>query len=284
VIELLQITDKPELAALCDEIGSFRLFVDWETHGKAERQAGRNSFISTHSTQTLAEIAKAAPHTPVMVRVNPLHEGTAAEVDAAIAGGAKRLMLPMFRNADTVHAFSQIVANRLPITPLLEHIDAAGCLPRWIDAQGVDEVYIGLNDLHISMEHSFMYQPLAIGLVDELAWQIKAANKRFGFGGIARMSEGELAGRRVLGEHMRLGSSAVIVSRTFHGMNVGGDSMASFRTEVAALRQAERELKARSAAQVEADRLQACALIEQIAEKIARSKKPAADVPAGAAS
>jgi HpcH/HpaI aldolase/citrate lyase family len=280
VIEFLQITDNPALAALCDDIGGFRLFVDWETHGKAERQAGRNSFISTHNEATLRDIAAAAGHTPVMVRVNPLHEGTAAEVDAAIAGRAQRLMLPMFRDAATVAQFAQIVAGRLPITALCEHVDAAQCLPRWVNTPGVDEVFIGLNDLHLSLDMSFMYEPLATGLVDELAWQIKSAGKRFGFGGIARMGEGDLPGRKVLGEHIRLGSQAVIVSRTFHRFDVGGDSMASFRTEIAALRAAEAELRARTSEQAESQRLQTCALIEQIAERIRRAAKADSKVAA----
>ena len=40
----------------------------------------------------------------------------------------------------------------------------------------------------------------------------------FGFGGIARIGEGLLPSDYILGEHVRLGSSSVILSRTFKGI------------------------------------------------------------------
>lgn len=40
----------------------------------------------------------------------------------------------------------------------------------------------------------------------------------FGFGGIARIGEGDLPSDYILGEHVRLGSTSVILSRTFKGM------------------------------------------------------------------
>ena len=48
MMELLQITNDPALARRCDALPGMRLFVDLETHGKAERQTGRNTFITTH--------------------------------------------------------------------------------------------------------------------------------------------------------------------------------------------------------------------------------------------
>lgn len=47
----------------------------------------------------------------------------------------------------------------------------------------------------------------------------------FGFGGIARIGEGDLPSDNILGEHVRLGSSSVILSRTFKGI-VGVDANA----------------------------------------------------------
>ncbi len=268
MLELLQITNDPAMARLCDDLGGFRLFIDWERNGKAVRQAGRNTFISTHGVDDVARMRQQVSRTPLMVRVNPLHQGTGAEIDAAVAGGADRLMLPMFRSADELKQFLTQVNARLPVSALLEHRDAAACIDEWVGFDGLDEVFVGLNDLHLSLGQSFMYEPLASGLVDALLATAKAAGKRVGFGGIARMSEGELAGRRVLGEHLRLGSSAVILSRTFHRFDVGGDSMASMAAEVAALRQAEAELSRRSAAQVVQDRASAVQEIGRIAMRL----------------
>ena len=71
----------------------------------------------------------------------------------------------------------------------------------------------------------------------------------------------------MLAEHLRLGSQAVILSRTFHGSGSAG----SFEDEVAALRTAERLLASRSAGQVQADRLRIAETIGQIASRMRRN-------------
>src|SRR3954471_1745840 len=99
MLELIQITNDPAFARRCDALPGFRLFVDLERMGKAERQAGRNTFISAHQLHDIGKIKRVLRQSPLMVRVNPLHDGTAAEVDAALQEGADRLMLPMFTRA-----------------------------------------------------------------------------------------------------------------------------------------------------------------------------------------
>ena len=88
---------------------------------------------------------------------------------------------------------------------------------------------------------------------------------RFGFGGIARLDEGLLPGRDVLAEHLRLGSGAVILSRTFHAAGGG----AQFEQDVAALRAAEARLAHRSAHEIEQDRMRIAARILEIAAGLA---------------
>ena len=261
MLELIQITNDPDFARRCDELGGFRLFVDLERIGKAERQAGRNTFISAHSVEDVSLVKQVLRRSRLMVRVNPLHPATGDEVEAVLAGGADLLMLPMFTRAAELHEFAGIVAGRAPIVPLLETGAALECLDDWIATPGLQEVYVGLNDLHLSLGQRFMFEPLAAGLVDRVAAAARQHQLRFGFGGIARIDEGQLPGRDVLAEHLRLGSSSVILSRTFHR----GDDSSAFETEVARLRQAERELAARSAAQIDADRTRIAAVIATIA-------------------
>jgi hypothetical protein len=153
------------------------------------------------------------------------------------------------------------VAGRAPITVLLETAGALETLPQWIATPGLQEVYVGLNDLHLSLRLPFMFQPLALGILDTVSVAVHAAKLRFGFGGIARLDEGLLPGRDVLAEHLRLGSQAVILSRTFHRE----DGDAAFEREIAALREAEARLAGRSAAQVEADRQRIAQAIVRIA-------------------
>ncbi len=264
MIELLQITNDPAFARRCDAMAGIRLFVDLERMGKAERQAGRNTFISAHQVDDVARIRDAAPRSSLMVRVNPLHAGSAAEVEAVLARGADLLMLPMFTGAAQLQAFSSIVAARVPIVPLLETGAALDSVADWVRTPGLHEVFVGLNDLHLSLGCRFMFEPLADGLVDRVAKVAQAQGLRFGFGGIARLDEGLLPGRDVLAEHLRIGSQAVILSRTFHGAGREG----SFEEQVAALRQAEAELALRSPEEVEADRLRVCAAIKAVAARV----------------
>ena len=242
MLDLIQITNDPAFARRCDALPGMRLWVDLERLGKAERQAGRNTFISTHALDDVGRVKAQLRHAKLMVRVNPLHADSRAEVDAVIDQGADLIMLPMFEDAATLREFAALVAGRCPLVPLLETAGALATLDDWIDTPGLWEVYMGLNDLHLSLGHRFMFEPLALGMVDRVAEAARARGLRFGFGGIARLDEGLLPGRAVLAEHLRLGSGAVILSRTFHRP----DSDAVFEREVEALRQAEAELAARS--------------------------------------
>ena len=62
MIDLLQITNDPALARRCDALPGMRLFVDLEVNGKAERQAGRNTFISTHRMEDIGRIKSQLLH------------------------------------------------------------------------------------------------------------------------------------------------------------------------------------------------------------------------------
>lgn len=263
MLELIQITNDIALARRCDALPGLRLMVDLERLGKAERQAGRGSFISAHEPADIDRIRAVLTRAPLMVRLDPLHEGTADQIDDAIARGAQRLMLPMFREVGEIARFCELVAGRVPVTALLETREALACVDAWVATPGMDEVYVGLNDLHLSLGLRFMFEPLALGLVDRVAAVSRAAGRRFGFGGIARLDEGLLPGRDVLAEHLRLGSGAVILSRTFHRAGDG-----DFEAQVAALRAAEGGLSARDAAAAEADRLRVGQAIRDIADRI----------------
>lgn len=268
MIDFLQITNDPELARRCDGLPGMRLFVDLETRGKAERQAGRNTFISTHSLEDVGRIKAQLQHARLMVRVNPLHEGTPNELAAVLAQGADTVMLPMFHAAEELHAFSRIVAGRAPIVALLETAGALRSLSDWVGTVGLCEVFVGLNDLHLALGCRFMFEPLAQGLLNAVATRVRAQGLRFGFGGIARLDEGLLPGRDVLAEHIRLGSQAVILSRTFHH----GEAAGAVDDEICALRQAEDILAQRTAAQMDNDHQRIAASIRAIAESMAVPK------------
>lgn len=275
MLDLLKITRDPELARRCDALGGMRLFVDLERMGKAERQAGRNTYISDHEFEDIGRIKSQLKNARLMVRVNPLYAGTENEVDAVLAQGltqgtgpdADLLMLPMFTSAQTLRRFAAIVAGRCPIVALLETADALAVIDEWIDTPGLAEVYVGLNDLHISLGMRFMFEPLANGMVDIAAAAAARRGLRFGFGGLARLDEGLLPGRDVLAEHLRLGSQAVILSRTFAFHRRDTDT--PFEDEVQALREGEVQLAQRTPQQMEEDRQRIAERIMSIAANMA---------------
>jgi hypothetical protein len=62
---------------------------------------------------------------------------------------------------------------------------------------------------------TFMFELLANGTVEMLCGKFKEKGIPYGFGGIAKIGEGLLPAERILMEHYRLGSSKVILSRSF---------------------------------------------------------------------
>jgi hypothetical protein len=110
---------------------------------------------------------------------------------------------------------------------LLETRRPLASLDDWVARPGLAEVFVGLNDLHLSLGCAFMFEPLAQGHLDRVAGAGAPARLGFGFGGIARLDEGLLPGRDVLAEHVRLGSRAVILSRTFRTRSDGAAALSA---------------------------------------------------------
>lgn len=269
MIDLLAITNSPELARHFDVLPGVRLFVDLERNGKAARQAGRSTFISNHHMQDVGRIKAVLKNSRLMVRVNPYEADNAAassaEIDAVLAQGADMIMLPMFHSAAELRAFAGLVGGRVPVVALLETQGALRSVNDWADTPGLAEVFVGLNDLHVALGCQFMFEPLAMGHVDSVAKVAKTHGLRFGFGGIARMDEGALPGRDVLAEHGRLGSDAVILSRTFFKDDLAVSAVTP-QEAINALRRCEAELALRSAADVAVDQARINIAINDLAQ------------------
>jgi hypothetical protein len=275
-MDWIQITNQPDFAALAHDCGVARLMVDLESLGKQERQGGLGTFISDHRPEDVARVRAAAPRAELIVRVNPWHAGSAVEIDAAIDAGADSLMLPMFESAAELQAFVAAVGGRARSIALLETRAALESVETWAGLPGLDEIYVGLNDLHRQLGLRFMFEPLADGTVERVARLAHAAGRRFGFGGIARLDEGLLPGRVVLGEHLRLDSDSVILSRTFNREMIEApesDWRATYREQIARLRHCADVLAQRSAPEVESDRLLAADLIRQATAVLAAARR-----------
>jgi 2-keto-3-deoxy-L-rhamnonate aldolase RhmA len=98
---------------------------------------------------------------------------------------------------------------------LVETPEAVDVIDDMLRIDGIDEMFIGLNDLSLGYGKRFMFELLADGTVDKLVHKFKQNGKQYGFGGLASLTGGLLPGRMVLQEHYRLGSTCAILSRSF---------------------------------------------------------------------
>ena len=217
-LHCMLITANPAIAQYAEQAGVQRIFIDMEVLGKAERQGHLNTHKAHHTYADISTLRAVLTQAELMVRLNPLHDGTPSEIDQAIAHGAQRLMLPMFHRRTEVRRFLDLVNGRVPVTLLTETPQALTRLPTYIaDLGPTDQVHIGLNDLSLGMGLDFLFEPVAAGLLDPVADLLNQNDITWGFGGIARIGTGTLPAELVLSEHVRLGSGWVILSRAFHG-------------------------------------------------------------------
>ena len=266
----MYITNRPEIAQIAEENGVDWIFVDMEFIGKDNRQGGLDTVQNHHTIEDVRRVKASVKKAKVLVRVNPIHkammnaDGTIAymdsktEIESAIEAGADIVMLPFFHSVEEVKEFVYLVqqANnqmehygnmRAQACLLLETPEAAILLDEILNVPGIDMIHIGLNDLHLAMGMKFMFQLLTDGIVEQLTKKIKAKGIPFGFGGIASLHGGALPGSYVLKEHYRLGSSMVIVGRSFCNTNVVTDLeevRQIFKNGIAEIRALEAEAQA----------------------------------------
>lgn len=214
-LKLMYITNDAEVALIAEKYGVERIWIDLETLGKKERQKDRDTVKSNHQVDDIKKIKPMLTNAEMLVRVNPWNDGSAEEIKAVIAAGADIIMLPYWKMYEEVQKFINTVSGRCKTILLLETREAVECIDKVLNQGGFNEIHIGLNDLHSSYHMTFMFEPLANGMVESLCQKFKAAGIPYGFGGIAKVGEGLLPAENIIMEHYRLGSTRAILSRTF---------------------------------------------------------------------
>ncbi len=214
-LKLMYITNNSDVALIAEKYGVNRIWIDLETLGKEERQKGMNTVKSKHSIEDIKKIKPLLSKSELLVRINPWNENSIREINDVVSAGADIIMLPMWKSSIEVSNFINTVGNRCKTTLLLETKEAVECLDEVLKNYNMDEIHIGLNDLHLSYGMTFMFELLANGTVEKLIQKIKTKGIPYGFGGIARLGEGDLSAEKIIMEHYRLGSTRVILSRSF---------------------------------------------------------------------
>lgn len=250
-LKLMYITNRPDVALIAETAGVDRIFVDMEYIGKAARQGGMDSVQNHHTVEDVRKLRSVLTKAQLLVRVNPIHEAyetfgsSEEEIDQVIEAGVDIVMLPFFKTVEEVKRFLSAVNGRTQTMLLLETPEAVTCLDEILEIPRIDEIHIGINDLSLGYKKRFMFELLADGTVERLCQKIKWAGIPYGFGGIAAIGTGALPAQAILKEHYRLGSSMVILSRSF--CNVKEDSdltdvKEKFETGVGCIRAFEKEI------------------------------------------
>lgn len=254
-LKLFYITNQPDIARIVQAAGCDRIFIDMEYIGKAERQGGMDTVQSRHTIEDIRKIRPVLKQSELLVRCNPIHAAAGnitsseEEIDNIIAAGADIIMLPYFKSVAEAQRFITAVHGRCRTMLLLETPEAVERLDDFLALPGVDELFIGLNDLSLAYGMKFMFQLLADGTVERLALKIRQRGIPFGFGGIAAIGTGPLPAEAILKEHYRLGSSMVILSRSFCDTRKITDLTAieeKFTTGLRVMRSFEREIAVHS--------------------------------------
>lgn len=210
-------TNDSELARRADEAGINRIGLDLEMLGKAERQQHLNTWISDHTEEQLPSLRQALKKAKLFVRTNPPHPGLRDEIDRYIEIGAEVLMLPMFHTAAEAADFISYVEGRAEVSLLIETAAAAVRIDDIVRLKGIDEIHIGLNDLHLDLGLKSHFELLRHQFMNTLSDIVHGAGIPFGFGGIGRVKDDRLPipSDLIYAQYLRLRADRALVSRVF---------------------------------------------------------------------
>lgn len=219
-LKLMYLTNDPQVAAIAQAAGVDRIFLDLELRGKEERQGHLDTVISHHSIEDVRRLKAVLTTAQLLVRVNSMYAGSEAEINKVIADGADIVMLPYFKTVKEVSDFVSVCKGRVKTCLLFETPEAVEHIDEILAVPGIDEVHVGINDLHLGYHLNFMFELVANGTVETLCRKFAEKGIPYGFGGVGRPgSNVALPAERILAEHYRLGSSQVILSRAFCDMS-----------------------------------------------------------------
>jgi 2-keto-3-deoxy-L-rhamnonate aldolase RhmA len=219
-LKLMYITNNEQIAKIAESSGVDWIFIDLEINGKEERQGHLDTVISRHNIEDVKRVKDVLINTELLVRINPIYDGSLHEIEKVVKDGADIVMLPYFKSKEEVETFIGYVNGRVKTCLLLETPEAVENIDSILAIDGVNYIHIGLNDLHLGYNKNFMFELLTDGTVEGLCHKFRKKGITYGFGGIAQIGQGSLPAENIIAEHYRLGSNMVILSRSFCNQNI----------------------------------------------------------------
>ena len=90
---LTLLTNDPIVAGRGDSAGIEHIGVDFEVLGKRARQPEPSAWISHHTLEDLVAVGRALEHSRLFARTDPLHDGSARQIEELLAKGVTSLVL-----------------------------------------------------------------------------------------------------------------------------------------------------------------------------------------------
>lgn len=250
-MKLFLFTSNVGLASRAEEAGVFSVVVDWERLGKEKRQAGHDFEINSDTAADARRLAKKVD-IPVTVRVNPLGPHTEEEIETALDAGAEILMLPQAKEPSEVSAFLQLVESRARTLIQIETQDLVGRC-EGLGEMDWDFAHVGLNDLRISRDSSWLWEPVYDGTVQHVCQVLEG--RTVGFGGGTIIGGGDpIPFVHLLREMARLDCGMCILRRSFKSDLQGRDMTTEIDAFYAKLEAAKK--RSQSATSADHQRLQ----------------------------
>jgi HpcH/HpaI aldolase/citrate lyase family len=181
-------TIDPALTRVALSAGVRWIGPDLEIIGKHERQAGTGSLISEHSPESVMMMRELVGSQKLFARCNGpglhLHD----EIEFLLRNGVQCLMVPMLRRLSEARQIVEQVAGRAQLVVMIEHVDIIDSVEAITALPGVHTIYVGTNDLALSMGYRTRFGPVKDGWVDRIASVAKAHGVGFSFLGFGRLS------------------------------------------------------------------------------------------------
>lgn len=194
------------------EGGAKGIVVDFETHGKADRQQGFDTQINDHDWHDLRDV-KEDLNAYVICRINGTNDNTEAEVMQALHLGADEILIPMIRKLSEVTTILHLVKEKAHVSVMIETLEAIN-ITRQLDQLPLARVYVGLNDLRICRGSDSIFSAIEDGTVESIREMIKYTP--FGFGGLTTPGFGTpLPVEHFLHEMTRLDCQFTFLRRSF---------------------------------------------------------------------
>lgn len=265
MLNTMVIENAIEKALIYERCGVSIIFIDLELIGKQKRQGHLNTHITDHKMTDVSVLSNNLSRSKLLVRINPVHKNSKEEIEEVISRGANIIMLPMFKEKKEVESFLNFINGRVKTSLLFETKESLINSSDILSLGDIDCAHIGLNDMHLSYDLNFIFETISKKIIDPLVEQFKSKSIPYGIGGIAPMDRGLLKGNLILKEYVRLGSTAVILSREFK--KILSESENHLLNEIKILNQSYHKALKLTKTQIQSNFVHFCKEIDKIAQE-----------------